>query len=57
MIIANEGERVCVALWPEEAGPGAAGEDTEAVADEEDDDDDDDGGAGSETNAGVWDGV
>ena len=56
MIIANEGESVCVALWPDEAGPGAAGEDADAGADE-DDDDADDGGAGRGVNAGVWDGV
>ncbi len=56
MIIANEGESVCVALWPEEAGPGAAGEDADGGTDEDEDEDDEDG-AGRGANAGVWDGV
>lgn len=56
MINANEGESVCVALWPDEAGPGAAGEDVGAGADEEEDEDDEDR-AGRGANAGVWDGV
>ena len=54
MIIANEGERVCVALWPDEAGPGAAGEDTDAGADEDEDDEDE---VGSGTSGGAWVGV
>lgn len=54
MINANEGESVCVALWPDEAGPGAAGEDVGADAEEDEDDED---RAGRGANAGVWDGV
>jgi hypothetical protein len=56
IIIANEGESVCVALWADEAGPGAAGEDADAGADEEEEDDEENG-AGRGANAGVWDGV
>jgi hypothetical protein len=56
MIIANEGESVCVALWPDEAGPGAVEEDADAGADEEEDEVDE-VGAGRGTIAEVWDSV
>lgn len=56
MIIANEGESVCVALWPDEAGPGATEEDADAGADGEEDEDEEDG-AGRGASAGVCDGV
>ena len=56
IIIANEGESVCVALWPDGGGPGAAGEDTDAGADEEDDEEDEDE-VGSAASGGAWVGV
>lgn len=55
MIIANEGESVCVALWPDGPGPGAVEEDEEAGADGDEDEDED--GAGSGANGGAWVGV
>lgn len=56
MIIANEGESVCVALWPDGPGPGAAEEDAEAGADEEEDEDEEDE-VGSGASGGAWVGV
>ena len=55
IIIANEGDSVCVALWPDGAGPGAAGEDTDAGADEEDEEEEDE--VGSAASGGAWVGV
>jgi hypothetical protein len=60
MIIANEGESVCVALWPDGAGPGAAEEDAdeeEEDEDEEEDDEDEDDEVGSGASGGACVGV